>query len=282
MYVILLTSTRLLSYPQKLENAKKLGILSLSEHGLDVVPAQLFVPELKKLRTLDLSKNNLTRLGNMHSLVELKSLNLDSNMLPAGSLTPVTSMAKLQSLSVFGNRLGKPVVGDPSYPRRQQPESVPELPPSLKQLNLASNFFSNVPKHILSPRLVKLEKLDLAGNHLAVAPVEIANLVNLQELNLDNNCIVALPEEIGLLKKLKVLSLRNNQLRIATTIFSEKNPQPLTKSLFTDTDLIDLNLHGNQMTNTQLNQFEGFQDFLDRRQKVKSKTMSNLDVCGLE
>jgi hypothetical protein len=41
-------------------------------------------------------------------------------------------------------------------------------------------------------------------------------------------------------------------------------------------------LHGNHMTNTQLNQFEGFQDFLDRRQKVKSKTMMNLSVCGLK
>jgi Leucine-rich repeat (LRR) protein len=274
--------TCLLLYPQKFENAKKLGILSLSEHGLDEVPGQLFAPELKKLRTLDLSTNNLTRLGNMGSLVELKFLNLDNNKLPPGSLAPVTSMTKLQNLSVCGNRLGKPVAQDPSQARRQQlVEAVPELPPSLRQLNLASNFLSHVPRHVLSPRLIKLEKLDLSGNHLAVAPPEVANLVNLQELNLDNNAIVALPEEIGSMKKLKVLSLRNNQLRVTSTIFSDKNPQPLPKSLFTDTHLIDLNLHGNQMTNTELNQFEGFQDFLDRRQKVKSKTMSNLDVCGL-
>jgi Leucine-rich repeat (LRR) protein len=283
MHVLLLTSACLLTYPQKLENAKKLGILSLSEHGLNEVPEQLFVPELKKLRTLDLSANNLTRLGNMGSLIELKSLNLDNNKLPPGSLAPVTSMTKLQNLSVCGNRLGKPVAQDPSQARRQQlVEAVPELPPSLKQLNLASNFLSHVPRHILSPRLIQLEKLDLSGNHLAVAPPEVANLVNLQELNLDNNAIVALPEEIGSMKKLKVLSLRNNQLRVTTTNFSDKNPQPLPKFLFTDTHLIDLNLHGNQMTNTQLNQFEGFQDFLDRRQKVKSKTMTNLDVCGLD
>jgi Leucine-rich repeat (LRR) protein len=283
MHLLLLTSACLLSYPQKFENAKKLGILSLSEHGLDEVPGQLFAPELKKLRTLDLSMNNLTQLGNMGSLVELKFLNLDNNKLPPGSLAPVTFMTKLQNLSVCGNRLGKPAAQDPSHARRQQlVEAVPELPPSLKQLNLASNFFSHVPRHILSQNLIKLEILDLSGNHLAVAPLEVANLVNLLELNLDNNAIVALPEEIGSMKKLKVLSLRNNQLRVTSTTFSDKSPQPLPKSLFTDTHLIDLNLHGNQMTNTQLNQFEGFQDFLDRRQKVKSKTMSNLDVCGLE
>jgi Leucine-rich repeat (LRR) protein len=192
-------------------------------------------------------------------------------------------MTKLEKLTVCGNRLGKPIAQNPSQPQRQQlVEAVPELPPSLKVLNLASNFFSHVPRHVLSPLLIKLETLDLSGNHLAVAPPEISNLVNLQELNLDNNAIVALPEEIGSLKKLKVLSLRNNQLRVTSTNFSDKNPQPLPKSLFADTQLIDFNLHGNHMTNTQLNQFEGFQDFLDRRQKVKSKTMMNLSVCGLK
>jgi Leucine-rich repeat (LRR) protein len=145
---------------QKLENAKKLGFLSLSEHGLDEVPKQVFDPELKKLRTLDLSKNNLTRLGNIGSLVELKSLNLDNNKLPPGSLAPVSSMTKLEKLSVCGNRLGKPIAQNPSQPQRQQLlEAVPELPPSLKLLNLASNFFSHVPRHVLSPFLLKLEKL---------------------------------------------------------------------------------------------------------------------------
>lgn len=248
---------------------------------MDDLPAQLFGPDLQKLRTLDLSKNKLTRLGKLNTLVELKSLNLDNNMLPAGSLAPVTSLVKLQNLSVRLNRLGKPVVTHTGENRRQ-PEALPELPPSLKQLDLSSNFLSHVPKSLLSPQLLKLEKLVLRGNNLAVLPVEIAHLINLQELNVDSNAIVSLPEEIGALKKLKVLSLRHNQLRVTSTIFSAENPQPLPASLFTDTVLIDLNLHGNKLTNTQLNQFEGYQDFLGRRQKVKSKTMSNLDVCGLK
>jgi Leucine-rich repeat (LRR) protein len=239
---------------------------------------------MKKLRTLDLSKNNLARgLGKLGTLVELKSLNLDSNQLPAGSLAPVTSLTKLQNLSVSRNRLGKPVAQQsPSRPNRPQLEALPELPPSLKQLNLSSNFLSHLPKSLFSPRLVKLEKLDLSSNHLAVLPPEVKHLVNLQELYLDSNAIISLPDEFGAMRKLKVLSLKENQLRVTSTLFSDKNPQPLPKSLFTDTVLIDLNLHGNQMTNTLLNQFEGFQDFLDRRQKVKSKTMTNLDVCGLE
>jgi len=210
---------------------------------------------------------------------------LDNNKLLVGSLSPVSCLEKLQTLSVAGNILGKPILTNPKLQpgrHQQELESIPELPASLKSLNLSSNFLSVVPKHVLSAGMTKLEKLDLSFNHLATVPAEISALVNLKELNLDGNMIVALPDEVGNLKKLKVISLRDNRLRVTSTIFSKKNPQPLPKPLFTDTLLIDLNLHGNQLTNTQVNQFDGFQEFLDRRQKVKSKTMTNLDVCGLE
>jgi Leucine-rich repeat (LRR) protein len=130
--------------------------------------------------------------------------------------------------------------------------------------------------------LVKLEKVDLSSNELAALPPEISNLSNLEDLNLDNNLIVSLPEDVGRIRKLKALSLRHNRLRVSSTVFNATNPQPLPRGLFVDTLLIDLNLHGNAMTNTQLNQFDGFQEFLARRQKVKSKTLTNLDVCGLQ
>jgi Leucine-rich repeat (LRR) protein len=258
---------------QKLENAKKLGVLSLSEHGLDSIPPSVYdLP----LRTLDLSKNNLSFLGKLEVLVDLKSLNLDQNKLPAGSVSAVSKLTKLQNLSLSGNLLGKPL---PAVEQKAEP--LPELPSTLKQLDLSRNFFSNIPWPVLSPNLGKLEKLDLSFNQLATVPDEILNLKNLEELRLDSNMIVSLPEAIGLLSNLKALSLRDNQISMSST-HANPNVQPLPKSLFTNTRLIDLNLHGNRLTNTQLNRFDGYQDFLERRQKVKSKTMTNLDVCGLE
>ncbi len=263
---------------QKLANAQKLGILSLSEHNLEQLPPQLF--ELTKLRVLDLSKNKLTTLVvRVGTLTELKTLNVDYNLLVAGSLEPVSKLKKLQTLTVSHNRLGKPL----AEPSARKVSSVHKLPPSIKQLNLSYNFMSHLPPTVLDSSLTKLEKLDLSGNQLIVVPDEIANLKHLQELKLDSNQIVALPSSIGQLSKLKAVSLKDNKISVKSTVFNDTtNIQPLPKSLFVDTQLIDLNLHGNPLTNTILNEFDGFQTFLERRSKVKSKTLSNLDVCGLE
>ena len=244
------------------------------------------------LKTLDLSGNKITRLGNQLAVLkELKSLNVDHNLIVAGGLEPVASLSKLQSLSAGGNKLGLPVPTDPKKPRQQQQHpttALPSLPASLKQLKLDGNSFSTFPKQIVLPNcLVKLEKIDISNNNLAAIPQEISNLPSLTEINLDNNVIVALPATIGQLKKLKTLSIKNNQIRASNTNFSETNPQPLPRSLFEDTLLIDLNLHGNPMTSTQLNEFEGYAKFLERREKIKSKdiyggALVNLDVCGLK
>ena len=115
--------------------------------------------------------------------------------------------------------------------------------------------------------------------------IRAPHTATLTELNLDNNTIVSLPKEAGQLTKLKVLSLRNNYLQII-----KNNPQPIPASLFVDTLLIDLNLHGNnKLSGTDLNGFDGFDVFLERRKKVKTKNLyggammdGDLGLCGLK
>lgn len=274
------TALLLLPTLQKLENAEKLGVLSLSEHTLTEIPPRVF--EVRKLRTVDLSRNKLQGLGKLNTLTELKSVNLDHNEFHAGSIGQVSSLQKLQNLSVAHNQLGRPPPSSQAETTKKRIEPLPTLPPSLKQTNVSFNHLLSVPHALCSAQLKKLEKIDLSNNQLAAVPAELSVLTNLQDLSLDHNLITSLPDEIGKLSKLKALSLRQNKLRVTSTVFTAKNPQPLPQSLFTDTLLIDLNLHGNNMTNTQLNHFDGFQDFLDRRQKVKSKTLTDLDVCGLK
>ena len=231
---------------------------------------------------------------------------MENNKLTGGSAVAViATLTKLQNLSLGGNLIGRFATSATSTAsgtassssntsnnnNTNAKEVLPSpLPNGLKQLKLNDNYLSNVPRSIVSvqPYLNKLEILDLSSNQLASIPTDIVNLANLIELNLDNNVIVSLPIEIGQLSHLKQLSLRQNHITVTSTNFDEvKNPQPLPSSLFTDTPLIDLNLHGNPMTSTQLNKFVGYDKFLERRQQIKTNALlggalTNLDVCGLE
>mmetsp|Transcript_49134 Transcript_49134/g.59550 ORF Transcript_49134/g.59550 Transcript_49134/m.59550 type:complete len:316 (+) Transcript_49134:68-1015(+) len=297
---------------QKLENAKKTGVLSLREHNLVDVPDLVF--DISNLRTLDVSQNKLQNLSaRVTALTNLKSLNVDENKLAPGSLGPISQLSKLQILSAGGNELGMIPTTSASSPSPSKSKlasaatiaskrklhdgctaatpygpALPSLPGSLKQLKLDYNSFQSVPEAIYTSPLTKLEKLNLSQNNLAALPGEIARLVGLVELLLDNNAIVSLPAEMANFKKLKVLSLKNNQISVQSTNFSpQTNPQPIPAGLFSDTPVIDLNLHGNQITNTQIHEFDGFHVYLERRKGVKTKNlyggaMIDLDVCGLE
>ena len=135
-----------------------------------------------------------------------------------------------------------------------------------------------------TPSSLPIFPLNFAIVLCAYLPYVVASLT---ELNLDNNAIVSLPTEVGHLKKLKALSLKNNYIQVKSTHFSESNPQPIPASLFTDTLLIDFNLHGNKLTSTQLNEFDGFGVFMERRKKVKTKNLYggalvDMSVCGLK
>ncbi|EJK46053.1 hypothetical protein THAOC_35305 [Thalassiosira oceanica] len=157
----------------------------------------------------------------------------------------------------------------------------------IKQLKLPNNSLATIPMQICDATLKNLEKIDLSFNNIAAVPAVIGNLTSLSDLNLDSNAITSLPREMGQLKKLKSLSLKNNYISVKSTNFNDANPQPLPAELFTETSLMDLNLHGNKLGSTQLNEFEGFEAFLERRKQSKTKALyggatTNMSLCGLE
>jgi len=80
----------------------------------------------------------------------------------AGAMDVVTELRSLQTLTAGGNCLGLKFVGTDSPKKTIPTTAFPELPACLKQLKLESNFFSSIPRQILSKNLVKLEKLDLS------------------------------------------------------------------------------------------------------------------------
>jgi len=277
---------------QKLENAAKLGVLSLSEHKLKKVPDQVLTVE--KLTTLDLSKNNLTNGDASLQLIpvrlpKLKTLNLDNNKLYCGSL-PDFSPSKLQTLQLAHNSLGlspqKSSTKKSSTPTSVALDSpIPGLPPSIKSVNLSFNSLATIPSQLLSSNLISLRVIDLSDNNLSgVLPPGMNVLEGLVELRLDRNSISGIDARIfgnSGWSKLKVLSLEDNQIKSAGT------PQSLPAELFTSTCLHDLNLRNNPLQKRELMDFEGFDKFLERRGEVKKKdldggAMANLSLCGLD
>lgn len=197
-------------------------------------------------------------------------------------MTSISSLPKLQKLSANNNQLGRPAAADNAKTGTVEAFAT-TLPKSLKTVLMSNNFLPTIPRSILdsSTPLKSLQKLDLSKNIIRSIPDNIANLVALNDLNLDDNQIQKLPEAFGKLTKLKTLSLRNNR------ISSLQPEQPLPKELWTNTLLIDLNLHGNPMTTTQLNTMDGYDEFLSRRREVKNKdilggAMTDLEGCGLK
>jgi len=280
----------------KLTTAQKTNVLSLTEHELEEIPCRVY--QIVNLRTLDLSKNKIQSLGKLSVLKELKSLNCDDNLLTNTSelshLAQISHLTNLQTLSLGRNKIKYPTMAI-----SDDGKFTFTLPPKLKQLRLNGNEFESIPKQILTPNnttATTLEKLDMSYNNLACIPIEIGNLTSLTELLLDNNVITSLPNEMGKLTKLKTLSMRNNYIQLPSTTtttksgtnFSSNNPQPIPSSIFINTLLIDLNLHGNKLTSTQLNEFDGFDTFLERRRVVKTKGLiggamdGDSTLCGLK
>mmetsp|Transcript_11144 Transcript_11144/g.20861 ORF Transcript_11144/g.20861 Transcript_11144/m.20861 type:complete len:222 (-) Transcript_11144:2013-2678(-) len=221
----------------------------------------------------------------MNTLANIRNLNLSYNQLTKGSLIPLSALDNLQSLSLSYNQLGLEIEGE----KKLVGPPLPSLSTHLKHIKLDHNHLTSIPKSIYAPELTKLEKIDLSYNRIHEIPKEFCENLSscLTELNLDHNLIASLPRAMGLLVKLKSLSLESNRIVVLSTSFDQKHPQPLPEDLFVSTPLIDLNLKGNRMTNGQLNEFQGFEAFLERRQKLKSKNihggaLTDLGMCGLE
>ena len=270
---------------------------------------------LKLLKSLNLDSNEL-KAGALQGLTQtnlpkLKTLSVNNNSL--GRVETETKTKTSRRPAGRGGRKNQNSSSNNksnlSLKNQNHCEPLPDgLPKGLKTILLSNNHLSMVPKSIIGPsnmntntslyQLTVLEKLDLSYNNLITIPTGISNLINLTEFNLDSNVLVSLPNEIGRLTKLKILSLRKNHISgnntntnttTATTIWNATtNPQPLPQSLFTDTLLIDLNLHDNQnLTSTQLNSMDGYDTFLERRRRVKNKdlmggALTDLDTCGLK
>lgn len=194
--------------------------LLLQHNMLLTLPFEII--KFSKLRSLDLSSNNLTHVNDfLLQLPELQTLFLHNNSLGDDGLPKDMSVLdKLRELNLSGNHLTR--VPNQLYEmtgirylylgNNQITEVLPDIKAmqSLQVLNLGGNLLETVPDEL--GELQQLGSLVLCDNRLRNLPRSISNLTRLRSLLLHKNNLCCLPVGAVKLRGLMELSLRDNPL----------------------------------------------------------------------
>ncbi|CAL1540077.1 unnamed protein product, partial [Lymnaea stagnalis] len=206
-------------HPSILKQARKSGVLNLSQRGLTTVPdavwkIQEMVPEEAKSVSMDnaddkwwdtvdltkliLASNHLSSLGEgLSNLQALTVLDIHDNQLtslPAG----IKHLENLQKLDISRNQL------------KEIPIQIGFLS-NLTSLHLENNQLLEICADICSLR--KLEFLDVSNNQIHSLPNSIRLMSQLRHLNVANNKLTHLPPDIGDLTALRMFDATHNQLQ---------------------------------------------------------------------
>ncbi|KAL5709935.1 Plant intracellular Ras-group-related LRR protein 8 [Ranunculus cassubicifolius] len=232
------------------ERWKLTGVIALSDSQLRVIPDEVLACG-SSVRLLDLSKNYIQEVpAKISGLSSIQKLLLNANDLvdECFSWEGVVVLKCLTVLSLSQNSL------------TTLPSSLKSLS-SLRELDVANNKLTSLPVEI--GYLRQLQILKANNNRITVVPFCIGNCSSLIEIDLSSNLLVEFPETVGQLRNLKALHLRNNGLRsLPSTLFK------------LCTMLSTLDLHGTEITVDVVRQFEGWQEFDERR---RSKLQKKLD-----
>ncbi|RUS74149.1 hypothetical protein EGW08_018088 [Elysia chlorotica] len=228
-------------HPTILKQARKSGVLNLSQRGLSSVPENVWtlqedVPEEAKVVSMDNTEDK------WWDTVELNKLILASNMLTClgeglGKLSALTvldvhdnhltslpkavgSLENLQKLDIGHNKLTElpPHIGFLANLKTLQAEhnqltEICEDVCSAKQLevmNVSNNKIKALPRYICL--LSRLRNLNVSHNNLSHLPPDIGALDALRIFDGTHNQLISLPDEFGNLRKLEQLHLRHNRL----------------------------------------------------------------------
>ncbi len=167
----------------------RLRTLDLSANRLTELPEQVLA--MRDLQTLGLAGNRLATLPRgIGALQQLVSLDVSENRL-SGLPAALADCARLAYVDVYRNQLHDlaPLGGLPVLTRLDAADNhlsaVGKLPVSLEELDLSDNRLAELPWQISELR--DLRSLDLSGNRLTSATIDVLARLHLEELYLDDN-----------------------------------------------------------------------------------------------
>ncbi|XP_078446922.1 LRR/ubiquitin-like domain protein [Wolffia australiana] len=239
------------------ERWRSTGVIALSECQLKVIPEEVWACGVKA-RFLDVSKNFIEEVPKqINALGSLSKLFLNANGLTDEGINweAMSCLNSLTCLNLSQNHL------------TILPSLLCTLT-SLTQLDVSSNKLTNLPDEVGC--LTQIQVLKAGSNRIVSIPSSIGNCLSLIEIDLSSNLLDRLPDSLGSLANLKSLSLRNNGIRSL--------PATLLKMCC---QLSTLDLHGTHITNDTLRQFEGWEDF-DERRRLKHQKQLDFRVGAAE
>ncbi len=160
--------------------------LNLAGNSLLILPENLI--QFKKLKSLNLSGNQIDTLPDLTCFAQLEYLDLAGNKLK--TIPRLSGLTNLRELNLMLNK---------DFPSNL----ILDLPTSLEVLNLNSSGISKLTL-LHSEKLTNLETVDVEGNDFLELPESLNNLPNLKKLKLRLNRINKLDPDI--VNRLNVLT----------------------------------------------------------------------------
>ncbi|XP_075713367.1 leucine-rich repeat serine/threonine-protein kinase 2 [Rhinoderma darwinii] len=179
--------------------------LNLSYNQLKEVP-ECIGNVAQRLEELVLEGNTISEIHAPLCLPELRTLNLNKNMISSLGPNILSNCAKLEVFCAMTNQL----------------VMVPNIPSKITTLRLSHNKFTNIPKEVL--QLSHLRTVDLSNNQInnLPGPLEWAS-INLREIILNNNGISIL--NLGHLCKDASRWARLEKLHLSYNVIKEIPPE---------------------------------------------------------
>ncbi|KAL1219624.1 LRR repeats and ubiquitin-like domain-containing protein [Cardamine amara subsp. amara] len=250
-----LTRPGLLVDKNRTDRWKATGVIALAQANLKEIPKEVWDCG-SAVRVLDISENFIKEVpARISSFGSMQKLFLQGNGLSDESIQweGIASLKRLLLLSISHNNL------------TVLPSAVGSLT-SLRQLDVANNKLTSLPNEL--GLLTQLEILKANNNRLSTLPESIGNCSFIMEIDLSANILSELPETFTKLRNLKTLEVNNTGLKTLPSVLFKMCLQ-----------LSTLGLHNTEITVEFLRQFEGWEDF-DERRRTKHQKQLDFRVVG--
>ncbi len=219
-----LRSCKLQCLPVNICLLQELTELNLNGNVLLDADTLIYLTNHRKLISLDLSYCNIKYLPEKLKLLELKNLDLSSNLLnsfPGFSSWQFPNLEKLVNCRIPFKRIDRESIRSlKSLEHLNISSCILEaeslqvllqcLPTSIKFLSMLSCKIASLPNELF--KLTNLRSLYISNNNLQPIPDDLENLINLETLYCANCGLTSVPKAISKMSNLKIMNLSNNPL----------------------------------------------------------------------